>query len=110
MVRTGINPAKSGIMFVDSTGMQASAPNVVGAIREAARATGVSFQYLLATAQVESGLNPSASVRSSSAKGLFQFIDQTWLATLKDAGPGLGYGRYADAITRTSSGRYEVAD
>ena len=95
-------------MFVDSTGTQGAA--VIGAIRNAARATGTDFQYLLATAQVESGLNPTASVSSSSAKGLFQFVDQTWLSTLKQAGPALGYGRYSDAIAQTPSGGYTVAD
>jgi len=83
---------------------------VTGAIRQAAQATGTSFQYLLATAQVESGLNPKAGAATSSARGLFQFIDQTWLATMKQAGPSLGYGQYAAAITKTASGRYEVAD
>jgi hypothetical protein len=83
---------------------------VTGAIRAAADATGVSFDYLLATAKVESSLNPGLTARSSSATGLFQFVDQTWLATLKQAGPALGYGNYADAITKTPSGRYEVAD
>ncbi len=95
-------------MIVDSTGTQGAA--VIGAIRNAARQTGADFQYLLATAQVESGLNPSASVSSSSAKGLFQFIDQTWLTTLKEAGPALGYGRFADAIVQTPSGHYAVPD
>ncbi|HLH90465.1 MAG TPA: transglycosylase SLT domain-containing protein [Xanthobacteraceae bacterium] len=94
-------------MIVDSTGSRGA---VVGAIRNAASATGADFQYLLATAQVESGFNPTATVSTSSAKGLFQFIDQTWLATLKQAGPQLGYGRYADAITQTPSGTYAVAD
>lgn len=95
-------------MIVDSTGTQGSP--VVGAIRNAARATGADFQYLLATAQVESGLDPHAAVSSSSAKGLFQFIEQTWLTTLKQAGAALGYGQYADAIVTTSSGRYTVPD
>ena len=95
-------------MFVDSIGTQGAA--VIGAIRNAARQTGADFQYLLATAQVESGFNPSASVSTSSAKGLFQFIEQTWLTTLKEAGPALGYGRYADAIVQTPSGRYTVPD
>src|ERR1051326_2357942 len=76
-------------MFVDSTGTQSAA--VIGAIRNAARATGADFQYLLATAQAESALNPTASVSNSSARGLFQFIDQTWLSTLKQSGPALGY-------------------
>ena len=29
---------------------------------------------------------------------------------MKEAGPALGFGRYADAIARTADGRYEVAD
>ena len=62
------------------------------------------------TAQIESNLNPAAQAATSSAKGLYQFIDQTWLATMKQAGPALGLGSYADAIERTADGRYEVAD
>src|SRR6187397_1579861 len=94
------------------SGLQAIPGNasVTGAIRDAARATGASFDYLLATARAESGLNPNASAKTSSARGLFQFIDRTWLATVKQAGPSLGYGRYADAITQNASGRFEVAD
>jgi hypothetical protein len=97
-------------MLVDANTPSASATNVTGAIRQAAQATGTNFQYLLATAQVESGFNPAARAATSSAGGLFQFIEQTWLGTLKEAGPSLGYGRYADAITRTQSGRYVVSD
>jgi len=97
-----------GTMIVDSIGNTAAA--IVGAIRDAARATGASFQYLLATAQVESSLNATATVSTSSAKGLFQFVDQTWLATMKQAGPALGYGKYADAIVQTPTGNYAVPD
>jgi transglycosylase-like protein with SLT domain len=81
---------------------------VVGAIRDAARVTGTGFEYLLKTAMRESSFNPKAKSSKSSATGLFQFIDQTWLATVKQSGANLGYGKYADAITRTSSGRYVV--
>jgi hypothetical protein len=94
-------------MLVDSSNSTAGSA-VIGAIRQAAQATGTSFQYLLATAQVESGLNPQAGAATSSARGLFQFIEQTWLATLKQSGAALGYGQYADAITKTASGKYEV--
>ena len=94
-------------MFVDPSGSQTA---VTGAIRQAARLTGANFQYLLATAKVESNLNPNAQVSTSSARGLFQFIDQTWLGTMKQSGATLGYGKYADAITRTSSGRFVVKD
>jgi hypothetical protein len=94
-------------MAVDAT-TPVGASSVTGAIRKAAQATGASFDYLLATAKVESDLNPNLTMRSSTATGLFQFIDQTWLATLKQAGPAFGYGDYASAITRTASGRYVV--
>lgn len=83
---------------------------VAGAIKQAADSSGASFQYLLATAKMESDFNPSAGASTSSAHGLYQFIDQTWLATVKDAGGELGYGQYADAITKTSSGDYTVSD
>ncbi len=96
-------------MLVDS-GNSAAGSAVTGAIRQASQATGTSFNYLLATAQVESGLNPQAGAPTSSARGLFQFIDKTWLATMKQAGPSLGYGQYAAAITKNAAGNYEVRD
>jgi hypothetical protein len=83
---------------------------VAGAIRDAARSTGASFEYLLTAARIESNLNPAAQATASSATGLYQFVDQTWLATLKSAGPAHGYGQYADAITQGPDGRYEVSD
>jgi hypothetical protein len=82
---------------------------IAGAIKQAASTTGTSFEYLLATAKMESNFNPTASASTSSARGLFQFIDQTWLGTVKEAGSQLGYGDYADAITK-SSGGYSVRD
>jgi hypothetical protein len=97
-------------MAVERTGFSASVANVASAIRRAAQATGASFDYLLATAKVESNLDPNVKAASSSAMGLFQFIEQTWLATLKRAGPALGYGNVADAIVQTPGGGYAVAD
>lgn len=95
-------------MAVDSISSVVS--QITGAIRQAARSTGISFEYLLTTARIESNLNPAAQAQTSSAKGLFQFIDQTWLGTMKQAGPALGFGRYADAIAQGADGRYDVAD
>ncbi|MCO5129714.1 MAG: transglycosylase SLT domain-containing protein [Xanthobacteraceae bacterium] len=88
----------------------ASRSQVTGAIRQAAAVTGTSFEYLLATAKMESNFDPGAVATTSSARGLFQFIDQTWLGTVKEAGGALGYGQYADAITKSSSGVYSVSD
>jgi hypothetical protein len=94
-------------MVVEPSGTHAS---VAGAIRQAAQMTGADFRYLLATTRVESNLNPNAQVPTSSARGLFQFIDQTWLATLKEQGPTLGYAPYARAISQLPSGEYAVTD
>jgi hypothetical protein len=94
-------------MIVDPSGASQA---VTGAIRQAARMTGADFKYLLATAQVESNLNPAAKAPTSSAHGLFQFIEQTWLGMLKERGTAFGYGPYADAIARRPTGEYAVAD
>ncbi len=78
------------------------------AIRRAASATGIDFGFLLHTAKRESGFNALAHAPSSSAAGLFQFVEQTWLATLKRHGPANGYARYADLISEGSDGRFYV--
>jgi hypothetical protein len=81
---------------------------VEAAIQRASQATGVDFSFLMRTASRESGYNPTAKASTSSAAGLFQFTEQTWLATLKRHGAKYGYARYADLITRGSDGRYRV--
>ena len=93
-----------------TVGTDPSRARVAGAIKQASSLTGVSFEYLLTTAKMESDFDPSAGATTSSAHGLYQFIDQTWLGTVKEAGTQLGYGNYADAITKTSSGGYTVDD
>ena len=92
-----------------TSGAAASGP-VVQAIRDGAMASGVGFDYLLATARRESALDPAAKAGTSTATGLFQFIEQTWLGVMKDAGPRLGLQAQADAITRQADGTYAVAD
>jgi hypothetical protein len=94
-----VNPAASG-----------GTPQITGAIRQAAQSTGISFDYLLTTAKIESNFNPSAQASTSSAKGLYQFIDQTWLGTMKQDGAALGLGRYAGAIAKSADGHYDVSD
>ncbi len=83
---------------------------VAAAIRDAAQRTGTPFDYLLKTAQRESNLDPKAKASTSSATGLFQFLEQTWLGVLKAEGGKHGLAREAEAITPTGSGRYTVAD
>ena len=93
-----------------AAGVDPTRVKIAGSIKQAASATGASFEYLLTTAKMESNFNPKASASTSSARGLFQFIDQTWLGTVKEAGSQLGYGKYADAITKNPSGSYSVSD
>jgi hypothetical protein len=103
-------------MSVDTSNATATAgvdslrAQIAGAIKQAADTTGTSFEYLLSTAKMESNFNPKAGASTSSAHGLFQFIDQTWLGTVKEAGALLGYSQYADAITKSSSGSYSVSN
>jgi hypothetical protein len=84
--------------------------DVLAALHQASASTGVDFDYLLKTARRESGLDPQAEASTSSAAGLFQFIDQTWLATLKAHGAEHGLSAYADAITGDAKSGYDVAD
>src|SRR3954471_20056921 len=81
---------------------------VEAAIQRASQATGVDFSFLMKTANRESGMNPGAKAGSSSASGLFQFVEQTWLSTLKQHGSKYGYARYADLISRGSDGKFRV--
>lgn len=68
------------------------------AIAQAAQATGVDFQYLMAQAKLESSLDPGARAATSSAAGLYQFTSGTWLATMGRHGAEHGMGWAAEAI------------
>jgi hypothetical protein len=87
-----------------------SGAGVVEAIRQGAEKTGVGFDYLLKTAQRESALNPGAKAPTSSASGLFQFIEQTWLGLIKSEGAKAGLPDYAQAIATRSDGTHAVSD
>jgi Transglycosylase SLT domain len=81
---------------------------VEAAVRKAADVTGVDFDFLMRTAKRESGFDPGAHATTSSAAGLFQFVEQTWLATIKRHGSAHGYARYADLIEEAADGRFHV--
>ncbi|MBN8647679.1 MAG: hypothetical protein J0L55_06960 [Caulobacterales bacterium] len=80
------------------------------AIAEASKSTGADFGFLLATAVRESSLNPKAEARTSSATGLFQFLDQSWLTTLKRHGAKHGLENEAAMISLNSDGKAYVDD
>ena len=83
---------------------------VVSAIKQGADRTGAGFDYLLKTAQRESSLEPDAKARTSSATGLFQFIEQTWLSIMRQEGPKQGMANFAGAISESENGRLTVSD
>lgn len=101
-------------MAIDSTAaasvLDQARAKIASTIRQAADATGASFDYLVSAAKIESNLNPKAQASTSSARGLYQFIEQTWLGTVKQAGAAFGFGHYADAISQSPSGTYSVND
>jgi hypothetical protein len=90
-------------------GAQAPA-DVVNAVQTASAKTGVNFAYLMQKAGVESGFDASAKASTSSATGLFQFTEQTWLQMVADHGAADGYGKYANAISEGADGRLAVSD
>lgn len=83
---------------------------VTNAIALASQRTGVDFAYLLGQAKIESSLNPTAKAGTSSATGLYQFVDQSWLGVVNQHGREYGLGWAADAIGQTSTGQYYVSD
>jgi hypothetical protein len=59
---------------------------VLDAIGQAATKTGVDFAYLLQQAQAESNFDPDVKAKTSSATGLFQFINSTWMSIVEKYG------------------------
>jgi hypothetical protein len=71
---------------------------ISSAIETASTKTGMDFSYLLQQASVESSFNPKAKARTSSATGLYQFIDSTWMEMVRDHGHKYGLSRLANQI------------
>jgi hypothetical protein len=69
----------------------AKAPKtVIHAIKEASQRTGVNFAYLVRQAHAESGFKPDIKARTSSATGLYQFIESTWMGMVEKYGDKYG--------------------
>jgi hypothetical protein len=95
---------------MELNGLSQERASVIAALQNAAARTGSDFNYLLGTAMRESGLKSAAQSATSSATGLFQFIDQTWLGLVKDHGAAHGLSAEANAITKGSDGHYHAGD
>jgi hypothetical protein len=79
-------------------------------LKSASTKSGVSFQYLVAKAAQESSLKTDAAATMSSAKGLFQFTQGTWLDMMQRFGSQYGYGELASKITVGPNGKVSVND
>jgi len=95
-------------MLAEAAAATPTRSDVIAALHQASAETGSNFDYLLGTAMRESSLKPQAKSSTSSATGLFQFVDQTWLGLVKQHGAKYGLGSYAGAIQQDSEGRYEA--
>ena len=72
---------------------------VVAAIRLSSVRTGVDFSYLMKLAATESNFEPESESATSSATGMYQFTQSTWLYTVKKHGAKYGLvGDYAAKI------------
>lgn len=65
---------------------------VLAAIKEGASVSGQDLGYMLAKAGQESSFNPNIGAGTSSAKGLFQFTNDTWRAMVRKYGRQYGIG------------------
>ncbi|WP_394694304.1 hypothetical protein [Hyphobacterium sp.] len=79
-------------------------------IARASRETGANFDFMVRTAARESNFDPNARATTSSAAGMYQFLDQTWLAMMSRHGGEHGLAREASLIEQSETGRYTVSD
>ncbi len=97
-------------MLAEAANAVTDTSSIIAALKRAAAATGSDFNYLLATAKRESGLKTDVKSSTSSATGLFQFVDQTWLGLIKNHGAKYGLGSMAAAISQDGEGHYRTAN
>ena len=77
---------------------QGAPATVTRAVQLASARSGVDFAYLMAKASAESGLDASARAKTSTATGLFQFVEGTWLSMVREHGAKYGLARQAEKL------------
>ena len=85
-------------------------PEMIDPITEASERTDISANYLLALAYIESSCNPKAKAKTTTAAGMFQFVEQTWLMSMHQHGGKYGYSDEAKLILVNKKGRAYVTD
>lgn len=79
-------------------------------IARASHETGANFDFMVRTAARESNFDPNARATTSSAAGMYQFLDQTWLAMMSRHGAEHDHAREAGMIEQSENGRFTVTD
>lgn len=80
---------------------------LVQTILRAAEVTGVDPAYMMALADKESSFLSDVKASTSSAEGLFQFVEKTWLEVIRDFGPKHGF-RGAASFVETVNGQLTI--
>lgn len=94
----GDDAISAAVRIAGGSSERSEAAHVVLAAQQVAGLSGHSFSAILAQATQESGLDPSARNRTSSAAGPFQILDRTWLGLFRRYGAAYGLGDLASAI------------
>lgn len=84
--------------------------HLVQKIVRAAQAVQTDPVLLMAVADKESSFKTEVQAQTSSATGLFQFIERTWLGVVRDFGPRYGLAQDAALIVSGENGRPGVTD
>ncbi|ARO56228.1 putative transglycosylase [Methylorubrum extorquens] len=84
--------------------------HLVQTIVKAAQAVQTDPVLLMAVADKESSFITAVQAKTSSATGLFQFIERTWLGVIRDFGPRYGYEKEAGLIVPDGNDRPSIQD
>ncbi|SFK69311.1 transglycosylase SLT domain-containing protein [Methylorubrum salsuginis] len=84
--------------------------HIVQTIVKAAQAVETDPVLLMAVADKESSFITAVQAKTSSATGLYQFIERTWLGVIRDFGPKYGYAQDAALIVPDANDRPSVQD
>jgi hypothetical protein len=112
-VATTSNVIEAGAKAWDATKENFGASeSIAQVIKQAADRVGVDYGTLMAFAKQESGFNPNAKAKTSSATGLFQFINSTWNEMVRKYGKqyGIGAGDIKDPLANATMGALFVKE
>ncbi|WP_019905452.1 transglycosylase SLT domain-containing protein [Methylobacterium sp. 77] len=84
--------------------------HLVQKIVRAAQAVQTDPVLLMAVADKESSFITEVQAKTSSATGLFQFIERTWLGVVRDFGPKYGLTQEAALVVSGDNGKPSITD